>query len=238
LDDLVTRLHDSVTQSIVQQVVDRELATGEWLPRELDLAERHGVSRGVARETIQALRERGLVMVRHGRGAQVLPEHEWDLLDPVVLHALVTAEDRADMLAELIECRRIVEPEAAALAAERATSAGLEGLAGALQAMEDAPSGHGRAAAEAHPFVRAETAFHRALVAMAGNRPLVRMLDPVHAALALARHERAPGRQAAARRRHAEIHASVAARKPDAARETLVASVDELSGWLLKRRRT
>jgi DNA-binding GntR family transcriptional regulator len=35
--------------------------------------------------------------------------------------------------------------------------------------------------------VRAEARFHDLLVAMAGNRPLRRMLEPVHLALALAR---------------------------------------------------
>jgi DNA-binding FadR family transcriptional regulator len=64
------------------------------------------------------------------------------------------------------------------------------------------------------------------------------MLDPVHSALAIARHERAPARQAAALHRHAEIQAAVTARNPDAARAAVVASVEELGGWLLKRRRS
>jgi DNA-binding FadR family transcriptional regulator len=233
LDDPVTRLHDSVTESIVQQVVDREFAAGDWLPRELDLAERHGVSRGVAREAIQALRERGVVMVRHGRGAQVLPEHDWNLLDPVVLRALVTAEDRQDVLEDLIECRRIVEPPAAALAAERASAEDVELLAGALQALKDAPATARRSGAGEHPFVLAEIAFHRALVGMAGNRPLAKMLDPVHFALAVARHERAPDRRTAAVRQHARIYAAVEARRPDDAREALSAGVDRLRSWLL-----
>src|SRR5215208_392729 len=128
-----------MTEALVQQVVDREFEAGAWLPRELDLADRHGVSRGVAREAIQALRERGVVMVRHGRGAQVLPERDWNLLDPVVLRALVTAGDRDDVLEDLIECRRIVEPSAVALAAERASAEDLERMRGALKAMKDAP---------------------------------------------------------------------------------------------------
>jgi len=234
----VTRLHDSVTQTIVQQVVDKEFAAGDWLPREVDLAARHGISRGVAREAIQALRERGLVMVRHGRGARVQPEAEWDLLDPIVLRALVSADGRPAVLEELIECRRVVEPGAAALAAERATRTGLERLEAALQAMDDASRSRRRAAADAHPFVAAEVAFHRALVGLAANRPLAKMLDPVHSALAIARHERAPTRQAAALHRHAEIHAAVTARDPDAARAALVASVEDLRDWLLKRRRS
>jgi DNA-binding FadR family transcriptional regulator len=229
----VTRLHDSVTQTIVQQVVDRELAAGDWLPREVDLAERHGISRGVAREAIQALRERGVVMVRHGRGAQVRPEGDWNLLDPVVLRALLTAGERRDVLEDLLECRRIVEVPAAALAAERATSADVERLAGALEAMQSAHAGARRSAADEHPFVRAELDFHRTLAAMTGNRPLAKMLDPIAFALAVARHERAPDRQPAVARQHAKIHAAVAAAKPDDARAAMAASVKQLGGWLL-----
>jgi DNA-binding FadR family transcriptional regulator len=229
----VTRLHDSVTQTIVQQVVDRELAAGDWLPREVDLAERHGISRGVAREAIQALRERGVVMVRHGRGAQVLPEGDWNLLDPVVLRALVSAGERPDILEDLLECRLIVEAPAAALAAERASADDVERLAGALDAMESAHAGARRSAADEHPFVRAEIAFHRTLAGVTRNRPLAKMLDPVAFALAVARHERAPERQPAVVRQHAKIHAAVAAAKPDDARAALAASAKQLGGWLL-----
>jgi DNA-binding FadR family transcriptional regulator len=230
---LVTRLHDSVTEAIVQQVVDRELSAGDWLPREVDLAERHGISRGVAREAVQALRERGVIMVRHGRGAQVLPEDEWNLLDPVVLRALVTADERRELLEDLLECRRIVEPQAAALAAERATAADVERLALALHAMDSAPPSSRRPATGEHPFVQAEIAFHRTLVGIVGNRPLAKMLDPVAFGLAVARHERAPGRQSAVARQHARLHAAVEDGRPDDAGAALAASVKQLSGWLL-----
>lgn len=229
----MTRLHDSVTQAIVQQVVDREVAAGDWLPREVDLAKRHGTSRGVAREAIQALKERGVVMVRHGRGAQVLPEDDWNLLDPVVLRALVTARERRDVLEDLLECRRIVEAPAAALAAERASAADVERLAGALEAMQSAHDGARRSAPDEHPFVLAEIDFHRTLAGMTGNRPLAKMLDPIAFALAVARHERAPDRQTAVARQHAKIHAAVAAAKPEDARAAMAASVKQLGGWLL-----
>ncbi len=65
------------------------LAEGELLPRESDIAARFGVSRGVARECIRGLEERGLVTVRHGHGAIVKAEHEWDRFDPDVLAALL-----------------------------------------------------------------------------------------------------------------------------------------------------
>src|SRR5215218_7463982 len=98
-------------EAILQRVVDGAIEPGEWLPREVDLAEQYGVSRGVIREAVQALRERGLVDVRHGRGQWVLPEEHWDLLDVQVLQAVVTAR-RLDLLSEIVECRRLLEPDA------------------------------------------------------------------------------------------------------------------------------
>ncbi len=229
----MTRLHDSVTQEVLQQVVDGEFSTGDWLPREVDLAQRHGISRGVAREAIQALRERGVVMVRHGRGAQVLPESDWNLLDPVVLRALVTAEDRRDVLEHLIECRRLLEPPAASLAAERASGADVERLAATLEEMQAAPATTRPSARGEHPFVRAEIAFHRTLVGITGNRPLAKMLEPVHFALAVARHQRVPERRSAVARQHLKLYSSIEAHDPAGAQAALTAGVDQLSRWLI-----
>jgi DNA-binding FadR family transcriptional regulator len=233
-----TRLHDTVTRTITQQVVDRDYEVGQWLPRELDLAARHNVSRGVAKEAIQALQERGLIMVRHGRGARVEPEAEWNVLDAVVLRALVTADDRPDVLEQLIECRRIVAPPAAALAAQRATAADVDRLALAFRAIQDAPTTRRPTDAEEHPFVQAEIAFQRTLASIVGNRPLAKMLEPLDTALAIACHERAPDRRPAVIKQHAKVNAAIAAHEPEAAREAVEESVDLLGRWLLKRRRS
>ena len=50
---------------------------GSLLPRETDLAERFGISRGVVREVLRGLEERGVVTVRHGHGAIVNGQDRW-----------------------------------------------------------------------------------------------------------------------------------------------------------------
>src|SRR3954470_14732151 len=109
----MSRLHEHLMQVLIADVAGGRLAPGASLPRETDLAASFGVSRGVARECIRGLEERGLVSVKHGRGATVSEADRWDVFDPEVLAALLECEQGADILGEYLECRRILEIEAA-----------------------------------------------------------------------------------------------------------------------------
>ena len=64
------KLHEQVMAELLDDVAAGRYAEGDRLPREVDLAARYEVSRGVARETIQALRDRGVLTVQHGVGPQ------------------------------------------------------------------------------------------------------------------------------------------------------------------------
>jgi hypothetical protein len=58
------------------------------------------VSRGVARETIRAMKERGAIAVKHGKGATVSAPSEWDVFDADVLAATLESRRGGDVLAE------------------------------------------------------------------------------------------------------------------------------------------
>src|SRR5687767_9257026 len=122
------RLHRQVMNLLLGEIAGGALAAGDVLPREADLAAEHGVSRDVIRECMRGLEERGIVRVKHGRGATVLPASQWDTFDPDVLSAMLERSDNAAVLDEYLECRSILEVEAAGLAAERASAADLETL--------------------------------------------------------------------------------------------------------------
>jgi GntR family transcriptional repressor for pyruvate dehydrogenase complex len=167
------------------RVLIGEIASGRWaegdlLPRELDLAERFDVSRNVARECIRGLEERGMVSVRHGSGARVRPEHEWDRFDSDVL---LGGPRAADVIAEYLECRRILEVEAAGLAAERAADAELDELSEAFGRMKLTAEGARDNPAGEALYREADVAFHRAIVKAARNPVLGRMTEPIHRAL-------------------------------------------------------
>jgi DNA-binding FadR family transcriptional regulator len=150
------------------------------IPREEDLAEAFGVSRGTARSAVHHLQAHDIVAVTHGRpGAAVRPPREWSLFDASLLQTVIDGPDGKDVLAEALECRLLVAPEAAALAAERATAAELEELADRLERVRST----GRAA-RLGPRPSPELEFHRGVVEASHNRFLARVAVTLETALA------------------------------------------------------
>ena len=94
----MARKHRDVMRILIADVVSGARAAGEMLPREVDLAEEFDVSRGVARETIRAMEERGLISVKHGKGATVNEPDGWDVFDPDVLAAMLSSDRQSDVL--------------------------------------------------------------------------------------------------------------------------------------------
>jgi DNA-binding FadR family transcriptional regulator len=219
---------------LIGDIVGGALPPGAALPREADLAARFGVSRGVARESLRGLEERGLVTVKHGRGATVNADARWDVFDPDVLAALLEGDQGPEILTEYLECRRILEIEAASLAAERATEADLANLSDAFARMSaGAERVRGNPAAE-DLFHEADVAFHQALIAATGNRALGNMTSPVHRALAAARRPLARPEYRLERGlpEHRRILAAIASRDPAEARAAMCAHLATVEGYL------
>ena len=179
----MSRLHTGAMRVLIGEIASGRWPEGELLPRELDLAERFDVSRNVARECVRGLEERRMVSVRHGSGARVRPEQDWDRFDPDVLGALLGGPRAAGVIAEYLECRRILEVEAAGLAAERAGETELDELAKAFDRMRLTAEGARDNPAGEALYREADVAFHRAIVRAAGNPVLGRMTEPIHRAL-------------------------------------------------------
>ena len=133
---MVPKLHEAVLAELLAEIVRGDLAEGDKLPREKDLADTYEVSRYVARQAIQALRDRGLVTVTHGVGQFVAPRHRWNLFDPVLLEAMTGGPDARAASSESAECAGMVWPEVAALAAKRRTAAELARLESAEDAQQ------------------------------------------------------------------------------------------------------
>ena len=95
----MARKHRDVMRLLIAEIVSGRRAVGDMLPKEVDLADEFEVSRGVARETIRALEERGLIKVRHGKGASVNEPDRWDVIDPDVLAATLESRSSGDVLA-------------------------------------------------------------------------------------------------------------------------------------------
>jgi GntR family transcriptional regulator, transcriptional repressor for pyruvate dehydrogenase complex len=169
----MARLHREKLRRVLDWIVAGEFEPGEKLPTEVELQASLRISHEVVREIIRALEERGVVSVRHGSGAIVEPSEHWNVLDPVVLAALLPRREGRRVLLELTECREVLEVRAAELAVERASDPALDAIAAAVDALDALPQ---RSYAKR---ARAEIAVHRALVRAAGHAAMARMLLPV-----------------------------------------------------------
>lgn len=174
--------HHDLFGALTREIVCGARRCGDVLTTVHVTSER-GVGRGLAREAVRALEERGLVTVEHGSGARINGPESWNRFDPVVLAAMLEAGYGPELRRTHLECRRIVDVQAAGLAAARARNRDRDAMAVALDWMEVAASWPDVVGQER--FHEAERAFHRALIAAARNPPLAHLADRVHRALAL-----------------------------------------------------
>lgn len=116
------------------------LVPGAVLPNESELGSKFGVSRTVLREAIKVLASKGLVEVRRKTGTRVRPHTEWNLFDPEVLSWSFSGEGVPAGLQDLLEVRKVAEPAAARMAAERAKPEDLAALEKAYRSMKEVAS--------------------------------------------------------------------------------------------------
>jgi len=157
------RLASAVIDTLVDRIVSGEFPQGAALPIEPMLAETFGVSRPVVREAIKALETMRLVQAKQGQGTRILPVNEWDLVNPIVLAAVVRHDSELAILDELVGVRRSLEAQMAREAATRLTPedrALIEERMGDLDQKIDDPQG----------YAVADVAFHDAILAASGNR--------------------------------------------------------------------
>ncbi len=132
-------------------------APGEVLPGEIEFSEQLGISRTAYREAMRILSAKGLVESKPKTGTRVSDRSRWNLLDPDILAWTFESEPSEAFIRDLFELRQIVEPAAAALAAERRSEADLARMERALDAM----ARHGLATPEGRA---ADRAFHHAVL--------------------------------------------------------------------------
>lgn len=105
-------------------IVNDRFAPEAVIPTEAQLVEELGVSRATVRDAIKVLSGKGLVRTARRYGTRVTPVDEWNLLDGDVVGWHRPHHPRMRRIfAETTEVRTILEPAAAALAADRATDA-------------------------------------------------------------------------------------------------------------------
>jgi DNA-binding FadR family transcriptional regulator len=122
------KLYQYIVEELGQRIVQGRYQAPDVLPTEDQLCAELSVSRGVLREATKVLTQKGLIQTRPRVGTQVLPRDRWNLFDADVLLWRLQVEDRFTFLKTVTEVRRIIESEAARLAASRASQAEVSSL--------------------------------------------------------------------------------------------------------------
>ena len=228
------RLHLQLMNVLLIDIADGVVAPGERLPSESELAAHFGFSRGVAREAIRALEERSIVAVRHGRGATVLDPRSWNLLDEYVVGALLQTSASVEILREFLECRRVLEVEAAGLAALRASERDLNELAAIYARMAASADRATRSGAAEDAYHEADMRFHQAIFDATGNRVLCRTLEPIQRALIAVRKRLADPatRIHTTLPEHQRILKAIVDRDPDEARAAMEAHLSTIGALI------
>jgi GntR family transcriptional regulator, galactonate operon transcriptional repressor len=151
-------------------IVEGVYAAGTTLPREDELIAKLNVSRTPFREAMKTLAAKGLVEIRPKTGTRVRERSDWHHTDPDVMVWHYEAGSSKEFLDSLADLRRVLEPAAAARAAERATKADVARIAKAYRGMYDTiddPKGHSEA----------DRDFHTAIFLATHNLMLSQMID-------------------------------------------------------------
>jgi len=164
-------LSHNVHDQIISAILSKKLSPGDKLPTEKELCDMFGVSRTAIREAIQKLNAQGLVRVRKGSGTYVSDYTPGHAVKPISMYLEMNLNP--EVILDVIEVRKIFEPEIAALAARNRNSDDLKQIAQTITALERcSPSNHEKQGEIDHDF-------HMAVANAAHNSVLTMMFDPI-----------------------------------------------------------
>ncbi|MCP5272327.1 MAG: FadR family transcriptional regulator [Burkholderiaceae bacterium] len=169
-------VHGHTLHALGEAIVAGRHPVGSSIPPEPQLCEAFGVSRTVVREAIKSLVAKGMLSTGPKVGTRVLPAEQWNWFDPDLVAWQSKAGLSKEFLRDLQELRRVVEPAAVRLAAERATAAD-------IAAIEAAFAGMKQAIEEGGDYVSHDLRFHQGLLHACHNRMMVQMSKAIGALL-------------------------------------------------------
>ncbi|MEK8128224.1 FadR/GntR family transcriptional regulator [Paenibacillus filicis] len=219
------RVYEDVIEQIEKLILDGQLAPGDVLPTERELAQGFGISRGTLREAFRILEREGLIETRPGGGR-------------FLSRTLEKAEDRKQILEnieratiiELLEARELFETGIVELAAVRATEEDIADIDAALQrwGMVDSES-------DDDP-VNPDQAFHLSIAKATHNVVLVNLID-LHMDLLRKTRQKTdeiPGRKKEIYEEHLRIVDAIKARDPVQAKEAIIFHLHQVRGHVLR----
>jgi len=174
--EIERNLSDQVAAALGREIVRGVHPPGAQLPNALEMCARFQVSRTALREAYSLLSAKALIAARPKTGTRVRPRQEWNLFDPDVLAWHMQSEPTGEFIADLFVLRQMVEPAAAALAAEANSDATVERIAAAYDRMQRLQDGSSE-------LVEADLDFHMGILNATENPFLTALGGLIHASL-------------------------------------------------------
>ena len=206
------RLHEGLGDKFRALIQEGSLKPGDRLPSERVLAEQFQVSRSSVREAIRSLELQGLVVSKRGSGTFI----NTDNLESMAALIASTLSAGNGALKHIFEMRHILEPQIAALAAQRADQEQIHEMERILETQSEEIR-NGRTGADA------DTAFHFSLAAATQNSALMKLVSAVEDILHRSRHRsfQEPGRPQRSLESHRNILKMVQLGDADGARRAM-----------------
>jgi GntR family transcriptional regulator, transcriptional repressor for pyruvate dehydrogenase complex len=214
-----TRIHEEVVTQIHELIREGRLKAGDQLPAERELAETFQVSRASVREALRALETHGLIISRTGMGNFIADLPVESLVAP--LAKLLTEEKNA--LADIFELRKLIEPQIASMAAERATVKDIERMKRLLDKQSEQVQ-------RGATGVDADTEFHFAIGQATQNHAIEKLVSGLLDVLSHSREEslQTVGRRQASIDSHLAIVAAIEKHDEAKAREAMRYHIEQV----------
>jgi GntR family transcriptional regulator, transcriptional repressor for pyruvate dehydrogenase complex len=205
------KTYEIVAERLLALISSRRLRPGEPIPSERELVQLYRVGRSSVREALRMLESKG-VIASTGNGGFAVAEFGNALNNSL---DFLLSVDEADY-GELFEVRRILEGEAAALAASRRDDEDLARIAAEIDGME---AGLG----SEDGFITADLRFHLTVAEASGNRLIVRLMEAIRSLLqrSLSSAYHIPGSPEGAVVLHRLILEAIAEKRPEEARQRM-----------------
>lgn len=216
------KIYQEIMEQLKGMITRGEIHPGDKLPSERDLAESMEVSRASVREALAALAVMGILDIRPGEGTFVRQTNDAETFES--LSVLLAVEQNPE--AQMMEVRRVLETELAALAALRATDQDLQKIKESLLIM--------RSASSIKEAVEADLRFHFAIAEATKNTILLRIMNTVadlmHHNLRQARENiyANPNQRNQVLNEHEAIYSAIHKRRPEEARACMLLHINNI----------
>lgn len=220
---------DEVVDEIKRMIQAGTFGPGERLPVENELAATLGVSRSSLREGIRALSILGIVDTRQGDGTYVTSLDPSRLIAPM---GFVVQLHGDGLTKHVHEVRRMLETEAAGLAATRIDDAAINK---ASRVLDDARAVFDRTSQSHERFIETDIGFHRIIATAAGNPVLAALIETLAGRTVRGRLWRSLHEASAVERthkQHAAILDALRAREPEHARIRMASHLLDVEDFL------